>query len=123
VPRFAVLALGFPLWSVLLVLFVGGFGSGFLNPILGAVIYERIPVAMMGRVSSLNTALCWSLIPLGGLLGGLLISTVGLAPALLVTGGAYLLTTMAPPAFPGFRQFDERPAAAPVHDAVPHPAG
>jgi MFS family permease len=122
-PRFVVFALGLPLGVVLAVAVVGGLASGFLNPILGAVIYERIPVAMMGRVSSLNTALCWSLIPLGGLLGGLLISTVGLAPALLVTGGAYLLTTMAPPAFPGFRQFDERPAAAPVHDAVPHPAG
>ena len=32
-----------PLWGVLAFCVVGGFASGFLNPILGAVIYERIP--------------------------------------------------------------------------------
>ena len=57
-----------------------GFASGFLNPILGAVIFERIPSAPVGRVSSLNHAMCWALMPLGGLVGGLLVDCVGLRP-------------------------------------------
>ena len=74
IPRFLVLAFGFPMSVVLAVAAVGGVASGFLNPILGAVIYERIPKPLMGRVTSLNAALCWSpmsrsvnLLCLGGL--------------------------------------------------------
>ena len=95
-PRYVVFALDVPLWSVLAVCVAGGFASGFLNPILGAVIFERIPAPLMGRVTSLNTAMCYSLIPFGGLLGGARVAGVGLSPALLVTGAAYLVTTMAP---------------------------
>jgi MFS family permease len=89
---------------------LGGFASGFLNPILGAVIYERVPDAVMGRVTTLSNALCWSLMPIGGLLGGVLSETIGITAALLVVGFAYLAATMAPLAIPAFRQFD-RPQA------------
>ena len=109
-PRFVMLALGVPLWLVLVSCMVGGLASGFLNPILGAVIYERVPAAVMGRVTTFNTALCWSLMPLGGLLGGLLADAVGIGAALLVVGFAYLAATMLPLAVPAFRQFD-RPQA------------
>nr|MBA3309117.1 MFS transporter [Nocardioidaceae bacterium] len=88
-PRFVVLALDVPLLVVLSVGVVGGFASGFINPILGAVIFERIPRHLMGRVSSLNTSLCWSLIPFGGIVGGGLVAGVGLAPALLLCGAGY----------------------------------
>ena len=109
-PRFLVLALHAPLAVVLGVAVVGGFASGFLNPILGAVIFERIPAPLVGRVSSLNTALCWSLIPFGGLLGGGLVALAGLSPALLVVGAAYLAATMLPAVRPSFRELDRRPA-------------
>jgi MFS family permease len=109
-PRFLVLALGAPLWLVLATCVLGGFASGFLNPILGAVIYERVPDAVMGRVTTLSNALCWSLMPIGGLLGGVLSETIGITAALLVVGFAYLAATMAPLAIPAFRQFD-RPQA------------
>ena len=66
----------------------GGFASGFLNPILGAVIYERIPTPLMGRVTSLNTALCWSLMPFGGLLGGVLVQAIGLSPPRCSSSGS-----------------------------------
>ena len=46
-PRFVVLALGAPLWLVLATCVLGGFASGFLNPILGAVMYERVPEVVM----------------------------------------------------------------------------
>lgn len=109
-PRFVVLALESPLWAVFAVMVVSGAASGFLNPILGAVIFERIPAPLMGRVSSLNTALCWSLMPLGGVLGGLAVSGLGISPALVLAGAAYLLTTMAPTRLPSFRRMDRAPA-------------
>ena len=109
-PRFVVMALDSPVWAVLAVTTVAGIASGFLNPILGAVILERIPAPLLGRVSSLNTAICWSLMPLGGVLGGLAVAGLGLSPALLVAGAAYLVTTMAPTRVPSFRRMDRSPA-------------
>ena len=53
---------------------VGGFASGFLNPVLGAVLFERIPAPLMGRVTSMNLAMSWSLMPFGGLLGGVAVA-------------------------------------------------
>lgn len=111
-PRFVVLALPSPLWAVLGVAVAGGFAAGFINPVLGAVIFERIPAPLVGRVSSLNTALCWVGIPFGGLVGGVLVGTAGLAPALLLVGGAYLLATLLPAVQPRFRQLDPTPASA-----------
>ncbi|MGN0064822.1 MAG: MFS transporter [Nocardioides sp.] len=107
-PRFLVLALDAPLWAVLVVHAVAGAASGFLNPILSAVILERIPTPLLGRVSALNTALCWSLMPFGGLLAGLGIAAWGVAPALLAGGAVYLVATMAPTVVPSFRAFDRR---------------
>ena len=118
-PRFVVMALESPVWAVFAVTAVAGVASGFLNPILGAVILERIPPHLLGRVSSLNTAICWSLMPLGGILGGLAVAGLGVSPALLVAGAVYLITTMAPTRVPSFRQMDRAPAA----DARTEPAG
>ena len=111
-PKFLVMALGAPLAAVLAVFVVGGFASGFLNPILGAVFYERIPAGLVGRVSSLSTAVCFALMPLGGLAGGLLVTSLGLSSALAVFGAAYLLATMAPVVVRSFRAMDQRPATA-----------
>lgn len=102
-PRFVLFALGVPLWAILVMCVVGGCASGFLNPVLGAVQFERIPRAMVGRVTSLSNALCWSLMPFGGLLGGVLVSGIGLDPAIMVIGLAYFVTTMAPALLPSFR--------------------
>ena len=115
-PRYVAMALESPVWAVLVVTAVAGVASGFLNPILGAVILERIPAPLMGRVSSLNTAICWSLMPLGGVLGGLAVAGLGISPALLVAGAAYLATTMAPTRLPSFRAMDRAPAAVRVTD-------
>ena len=108
-PRFLVLALGLPTAVVLGTAVVSGLMSGFLNPILGAVIYERIPRPVLGRVLALTSALCWSLIPFGGLLGGGLVAVAGVSAALLAVGCAYLLATMLPVVMPSFRSFDQAP--------------
>jgi MFS family permease len=108
VPRFVVLALDAP-WTIILVVAVaGGLAAGFLNPLLGAVLFERIPEHLMGRVSAMNIALSWSLIPFGGLLGGVLVSGLGVSPALLIVGGAYLATTLVPAVRPRWRDLDDR---------------
>jgi MFS family permease len=113
-PRFVLFALGVPLWAILAMCVVGGGASGFLNPVLGAVEFERIPPALVGRVTALNSALCWSLMPLGGVLGGVLVSGVGLDPALLVIGLCYFAATMAPALLPRFRDMDRPVRPQPV---------
>ena len=109
-PRFVVMAWDVPIWIVLAVAVAGGFASGFLNPILGAVIYERIPAPLVGRVTSLTTSMCFALMPLGGLLGGVLIDSTGVTVAMLVTGVAYFAVTMFPAVDPRWREIDDRPA-------------
>ncbi|UIJ78267.1 MFS transporter [Rhizobium leguminosarum] len=106
-PRFLVIALDAPLPLIFLTLAIAGFASGFLNPILSAVIFERIPKPLTGRVTAMNAALCFALIPFGGLVGGALISMIGLAAALSLTGLAYLAATLFPLALKSFRGFDK----------------
>lgn len=95
-PRFVVLGMPAPLAAVLAVAVLGGFAAGFINPILGAVLYERIPAELMGRVTALNSSLCWAGIPLGGLVGGLLVAAAGLSPAVLAAGLVYFGATLLP---------------------------
>lgn len=117
VPRYVVLALDAPWALILAVAVAGGFAAGFLNPLLGAVLFERIPRDLMGRVTSMNIAMSWSLIPFGGLLGGVLVAGFGIAPALLVVGGAYFVTTMVPAVRPRWRELDDRrPVSSPPEE-------
>ena len=98
-----------PMEALSAVLVVGGFASGFLNPILSAVMLERIPAALTGRVTALVNALCWTLIPFGGLFGGALITLIGLPTTFAVAGIAYLAVTLLPLALRSFREFANRP--------------
>ena len=95
-PRFVVLALGAPIWLVVAVYVVSGFAIGFINPIIGAIQFERAPREMYGRVRTVVVAMAWSGIPFGGLVGGGLVALLGLSPALLAVGAAYLVTTTLP---------------------------
>ncbi|MBB3464638.1 MFS transporter [Rhizobium sp. BK377] len=110
-PRFLVFALDSPLTLIFAILAIGGFASGFLNPILSAVLFERTPKPLIGRVTSLNAALCWALLPFGGVVGGALVDAWGPSAALLLTGLAYLAATMAPFAHGSFRGFDRKKLA------------
>ncbi|MGK5729014.1 MFS transporter [Streptomyces sp. URMC 124] len=118
-PKFVVLACGAPLWVVLVVFAVGGFGGGFLNPILGAVSFERVPRALLGRVRAIGDSLAWAGIPLGGLLAGIAVTTAGLVPVLLAGGVAYFLTTNLAGLRPEWREMDRRrgAGAAALHEA------
>ncbi|WP_182873355.1 MFS transporter [Microbispora sp. H10670] len=114
-PRFLVLAADAPMWAVVAVFAVGGFGSGFLNPILGAIAFERVPRALLGRVNGLGDALAWAGIPIGGLVAGAAVAAFGLAPALVAGGVAYFLTTNLAGLRPEWREMDRsrRPGLRP----------
>ncbi|MER8101255.1 MFS transporter [Kitasatospora sp. NPDC094016] len=107
-PRFLVLACGAPLWVVLTVFAVGGFGGGFLNPILGAVLFERVPRHLLGRVHALGDSLAWAGIPLGGLLAGAAVGLVGLIPTLIAGGALYFASTNLAGLRPEWREMDRR---------------
>ena len=109
IPRFVAVALDAPLVVLVAVFVAGGFAAGFLNPILGAVMFERIPPNLTGRVTALSVASSWSLIPFGGLLGGVLVDTSGLTVALVLVGIAYFAATTLPALDPRWREIDRRP--------------
>lgn len=90
---------------------VGGLGSGFINPIIGAVSYERTPASLLGRVRTLTTALAWSGIPFGGLFGVAVITLSGVTGALWIVGACYFVAIVVPGLRPGWSQM-RRPAAA-----------
>jgi MFS family permease len=115
-PRFVVMAFDGPLWPLLTIAVAGGFASGFLNPVLGAVIFERIPAPLVGRVSSLTTAMCFALMPLGGVLGGVLVERTSLMVGMLALGAAYFLVTTLPALDPRWREMDRRPSGEPGAD-------
>lgn len=107
-PRFLVLAADAPMWAVLAVFVVSGAGGGFLNPILGAIAFERVPHGLRGRVNALGDSMAWAGIPLGGLIAGAAVALSGLVPVLLAAGVAYFLTTSLAALLPQWREMDRR---------------
>ena len=105
-PRFFALAALSSVSPVLAVSFIAGLGVGGINPILGAVEYERVPRHLQTRVLGALGATAWAGIPVGALLGGALVDGLGLRAALVITGVTYLIATVAPFVFPAWRGMD-----------------
>ncbi|WP_378733251.1 MFS transporter [Nocardia brasiliensis] len=105
-PKFLILATDAPMGAVLAVFAISGLGAGFLNPVLGAVLFERVPRRMLGRVGALGDSLAWAGIPLGGLIAGAAVAYVGLVPVLLAGGITYFLTTNLAGLRPEWREMD-----------------
>jgi MFS family permease/GNAT superfamily N-acetyltransferase len=80
-----------------------------LNPILQTVAYERIPVALRGRVLGTATAAAYSAIPLGILIGGLVLEAIGVGPTLLAIGVCYVAVTAYGFFNQAFRAMDREP--------------
>jgi MFS family permease len=115
-PRLLTLAAASALSPVLVVSLIAGLGAGGINPILGAVQFERVPRRLQIRVLGVVNATAWAGMPVGGLAGGALTEALGIRPALLIAGLAYLVTTLSPFVFPAWRDMDraERPVPEPV---------
>jgi MFS family permease len=98
VARFVVLAAAAPLPTVVTVFLIAGLGSGIGNPIVEAVQLELIPETLCGRVQALVAAWAWLGIPVGGVVGAVMLHA-GLGLALWWCGGAYLAAIL----YPGWR--------------------
>jgi len=121
-PRYLALALASSVSPVLAVAFAAGLGLGGINPVIGAVEYERVPRHLQARVLGAVGASAWAGIPFGSLAGGLAVSAIGLRPALLAAAVVYGLTTLAPFALPVWRQMD-RPGRQPAPPSADGDAG
>jgi predicted MFS family arabinose efflux permease len=108
-PRFAVAALTAGPAPLIAVMAIEGLACGPITPITNSVIYELTPEAMRGRVIGAMTALPLIATPFGALAAGVLIARFGLTAATLAFGGIYFVTTLAPVAFPLYRQMDTVP--------------
>ena len=87
-------------------LVLAGFAAGPINPLLFTVQTEIVPAELRGRVFGAIRAGAWAAIPLGILLGGLLVSAIGAPATFLVMG--VLLATVIGYGFlnPAFREMD-----------------
>ena len=119
-PVFIALAFSSALPPVMVVAALGGLAGGALNPIIGAVAYERVPARLQASVLGAFRASAWIGIPFGSLLGGALTEGTGLRDALLVTGTAMFLTTLAPFVFPSWRGMNRRPQPQPLPSGEPN---
>ncbi|MFC9581887.1 MFS transporter [Streptomyces yangpuensis] len=107
--RYVVAALTDTTLPLAVTMALAGLGVGVLNPILSTVMYERVPEELRSRVAGVTTAGCELTMPMGGLAAGLLVDGLGVGTALLLFGGTYLLTTLAPMVFPAWRAMDGGP--------------
>ena len=121
-PRHAVFVFGFvltslkfflyaaypPLWVALIFVLISSMGAGPLNPIIGAVEYERVPKNMRGRVGGAVSAGAWSAMPLGMLIGGVLTEQLGVRPMLLGLGVIYFVTTLSMAFIPAMKEMNRR---------------
>jgi MFS family permease len=110
-PVFIALAFSATLPPVMVAGVLAGLVTGGLNPIIGAVAYERIPARLQARVLGAFKSSAWIGIPFGSLLGGVLTEGIGLSNALLATGAAMFVMTLAPFVFPAWRGLNDRPPA------------
>jgi MFS family permease len=95
-PRLLVLGLSHNLALVLAVTFVCGVAVAAVNPIMGAMLYERIPPELQNRVFGLVASVSYAGYPVGGVLGGWAVTALGLDPAILLGSAVYVVATMVP---------------------------
>ncbi|MEV6969309.1 MFS transporter [Hamadaea sp. NPDC051192] len=110
-PRFFFLAFDAPGWSIVVLGLINGLSIAAVNPILSAVMYERVPEHLQARVQGLGSAVGFAGMPLGALLAGWL-GEYSAQLALVICGTAYLVATLAPFIGKFWREMDRRPAPA-----------
>jgi MFS family permease len=94
----------------LVVLAAAGFAAGPINPLLFTVQSEIVPAHLRGRVFGAIRAGAWASIPLGILLGGVAIATIGVAATVLVIGICYAAVVTYGFFNPAFHEMDRAPS-------------
>jgi MFS family permease len=95
-PRQLTLGLTDSLAVVLVVSALCGVTQAAIRPILGAMLYARVPVELQNRVFGMVTAVTGSSLAFGGTLAGLAVAGLGLQPAIVLSGSLCLVVTMIP---------------------------
>jgi MFS family permease len=90
----------------LAVLTLSGLAAGPINPLMNTVLFERVPPDLRGRVFGAFKAGAWASIPLGVLLGGVVVGTIGIAATFFGIGLCYLVVTAYGFFNPAFRAMD-----------------
>ncbi len=111
------LALLLPFPYLVVAAVITGIAAGPLNPIIDAVLYERVPGDMRGRVFGTIAAGAWLTMPLAMLIAGVVIQATGLRPVLVACGVIYIVTTLSAVFIPSMRELDQRLATAPASAA------
>jgi MFS family permease len=124
---FILVALGYwplaflpPLPVTIVALALLGLAAGPSNPILGAVQYEQVPAELRGRVIGAISAGANLAMPLGVLVGGVLLDHLSLSLVYGLVAGTFLLCTLTMLFNPIFHQMDKQ-AETPAHE--PQAAG
>jgi MFS family permease len=100
------------------VLVISGLCSGPVNPLLMTLLQERTPATMRGRIFGIVSAIAWTAMPLGMLLSGLLLETLGVrVTIILITAGSVLVAATLV-VNPAVREMDHHDA-----DHMPRVAG
>ena len=107
--RFWVYALYPPLAVLIATTFITSIGAGPINPIIGAVEFERIPPNMRGRVFGAVTAGAWIAMPLGMLLGGVLTEKLGTFVMMIGLAITFLITTLSMAFIPAMKEMNRKP--------------
>jgi MFS family permease len=95
-PRQLTLGLTDSLVVVLVVSVLCGVSQAAFRPILGAMLYARVPVELQNRVFGMVTAVSGSSLAFGATLAGLAVAGLGLQPAIVLSGTLCLAVTMIP---------------------------
>jgi MFS family permease len=86
-PRLLILGASHELVLVCAVTFASGLAMSAVSPVIGAMLFERIPPRVQTRAFGVCTAITFTGVPIGGVLAGLAVARFGLTPSIL-TGGA-----------------------------------
>ncbi|HET8661216.1 MAG TPA: MFS transporter [Micromonosporaceae bacterium] len=124
-PRFLVLLLSQDLAVVLVVTFVAGTAISTVNPIIGALLYERVPRPLQARVFGLAGAVATGGMPLGGMGAGWAVDIFGLTAGLVAAAVIYFSATLVPLVrFRSWQRIDgESPAGPATASSVPSGSG
>ncbi|MEO5919704.1 MAG: MFS transporter [Pseudolysinimonas sp.] len=94
VPPYLTLALGAPLPAVLLVLVLSGISAGPLNPLIDTALFGLVPSPLRARVfGAISTGVAAGM-PLGSLIAGIGVDTLGLTVTLFLAAGIYAVAIL-----------------------------
>jgi MFS family permease len=110
--RYWVYALYPPAWIMIVVTLICSVGAGPLNPIIGAIEFERIPTHMRGRVFGAITAGAWMAMPLGMLLGGVLTDKLGTFIMMIALAITFFITTLSMAFIPAMKEMNRKSQAS-----------